>query len=55
MTFVPKDRPGTKVIHCGDVLLCHKEVHVHAMSVINKSIRIFADYFNRILNWISGF
>ena len=34
MTFVPdrEDRPGTKVIHCGDVLLRHrKSVHVHVL------------------------
>ena len=50
-----EDRPGTKVIHCGDILLHHKTVHVHACEIFNESIRIFADYFNRILDWISGF
>ena len=36
MTFVPdrEDRPGTKVIHCGDVLLRHRKlVHVHVLVV----------------------
>ena len=45
--YPTEDRPGTKVIHY--------VTFVHTCSVINESIRIFADYFNRILNWISGF
>ena len=50
-----EDRPGTKVIQCGDILLRHKMVHMHACEIFNESIRIFANYFNRILDWISGF
>ena len=53
MTFVPDRRSAGYEGHsCCDILLRHKTVHVHASSL---SIQICADYFSRILNWISGF
>ena len=56
MTFVPDRRSaGYKGHSCSDILLCHKTVMCTPCTLINKSIWIFADYFSRILNWISGF
>ena len=48
--YPTEDRPGTKVIHCGDVLLRHRKIgaRVHPCGAINVK---YTDYFNRILNW----
>ena len=54
--YQTEDWPGTKVIRCAlmYLLLHHKKIHAHGFPC-RESIRTFAEYFNRILNWMSRF